>query len=68
MVFMAKVLKHYVNDNELYGRIENEHFVLLKEYDKKSLHNDLDIIVKTVKTIPSGKYESLWLRFGILSY
>ena len=63
LVFMAKVLKHYVNDNELCGRIENEHFVLLKEYDKKSLHNDLDIIVKTVNDFPVNM--NLRLRFGI---
>ena len=63
LVFMAKVLKHYVNYNELCGRIENEHFVLLKEYDKKSLHNDLDIIVKTVNDFPVNM--NLRLRFGI---
>ena len=63
LVFMAKVLKHYVNYNELCGRIENEHFVLLKEYDKKSLHNDLDIIVKTINDFPVNM--NLRLRFGI---
>lgn len=63
LVFMAKVLKHYVSESELCGRFENEHFVLLKEYDKKSLHSELDTIVKTINDFPVNM--NLRLRFGI---
>lgn len=63
LVFMAKVLKHYVNKGELCGRIENEHFILLKKYDKLSLHAQLDDIVKTINDFPVNM--NLRLRFGI---
>lgn len=63
LVFMAKVLKHYVSESELCGRFESEHFVLLKEYDKKNLHSELDTIVKTINDFPVNM--NLRLRFGI---
>lgn len=63
LVFMAKVLKHYVSKDEICGRIENEHFVILKEYDKKSLHSDIDTIVRTINDFPVNM--NLRLRFGI---
>lgn len=43
LVFMAKVLKHYVNNDEVCGRIENEHFVIIKKYDKLILLTSLPI-------------------------
>ena len=63
LVFMAKVLKHYVNNDEVCGRIENEHFVIIKKYDKLILHDQLANIVKTINDFPVNM--NLRLRFGI---
>lgn len=60
---MAKVLKHYVNNDEVCGRIENEHFVIIKKYDKLILHDQLANIVKTINDFPVNM--NLRLRFGI---
>lgn len=63
LVYMARVFKHFISKDELCGRLEAEHFVLFLKYDKETLDENLESVVKIINDFPVNM--NIMLRFGV---
>lgn len=63
LVYMARVFKHFIDKDELCGRMEADHFVLFLKYNKEVLNKNLESIVKIINDFPVSM--SIRLKFGV---
>ncbi len=63
LVYMAKVLKHFISRDELCGRMGADHFVMFIKQNGDALKENLESIVSTVNDFPIDM--NILLRFGI---
>ncbi|MCX4326751.1 MAG: EAL domain-containing protein [Lachnospiraceae bacterium] len=63
LVYMARVFKHFISKDELCGRLETGNFVLFLKYDKETLDENLESVVKIINDFPVSM--NIMLRFGV---
>lgn len=63
LVYMAKVIVHYLDKGEYCARMEADHFVLYVKYDKTRIEKMIHEIIKLVNDYPVNM--NMILHFGI---
>ena len=60
---MAKVIKHFLNDDEYCGRIGAEHFAIFVKFDKERIEKTINEISTLINDYPVKM--NLTLQFGV---
>lgn len=63
LVYMAKVIKHFFNDDEYCGRIGAEHFAIFVKFDKERIEKTINEISTLINDYPVKM--NLTLQFGV---
>lgn len=62
LVYLAKVLRHFIDKDELCGRLDAGHFVLFLKY-KEELDKNLESVVQIINDFPINM--TIGLKFGV---